>query len=126
MFTQDEIDNLRREGGLSAKIADYASTRNEIKEITDELGYIDNNVVVGEIFHLWVLKQNDFIQKIYDEKTLETQNDIITLLSYYDTILSPNNKDSLVSKVNNNDDIYVNEDYANLLEKSLEISISQR
>lgn len=60
--------------------------------------------------------------KIYDEITLETQNDIITLLSYYDTILSPNNKDSLVSKVNNNDDIYVNEDYANLLETSLEIA----
>ncbi|MCQ2748588.1 MAG: hypothetical protein MJ246_00815 [Clostridia bacterium] len=36
-LTQDEIDNLRREGGLSAKIADYASTRNEIKENEKEM-----------------------------------------------------------------------------------------
>lgn len=31
--------------------------RNEIEAIREECGYIDNNVVKGEIFHLWVLKR---------------------------------------------------------------------
>ena len=39
--------------------------RNEIEEIQKETGYIDNNVVKGEIFHLWVLKKEPFIQKIF-------------------------------------------------------------
>ncbi|MCM1130299.1 MAG: tagaturonate reductase [Roseburia sp.] len=29
--------------------------RNEDKELWSQLGYIDNNMVVGEIFHLWVI-----------------------------------------------------------------------
>ena len=29
--------------------------RNEDKELWEQLGYIDNNMVVGEIFHLWVI-----------------------------------------------------------------------
>lgn len=29
--------------------------RNEDKELWNQLGYIDNNMVVGEIFHLWVI-----------------------------------------------------------------------
>lgn len=59
---------------------------------------------------------------IYDDITCQLQSDIIALLSYYDSILSPNNKDSMVSKVNNNEDIYVNEDYISLLTKSIEIA----
>lgn len=37
--------------------------KNEIEEIRNETGYIDNNVVKGEIFHLWVLKKEPHIQK---------------------------------------------------------------
>ncbi len=39
--------------------------RNEIEEIQEETGYIDNNVVKGEIFHLWVLKKEPHIQKVF-------------------------------------------------------------
>ncbi len=37
--------------------------KNEIEEIQKETGYIDNNVVKGEIFHLWVLKKEPRVQK---------------------------------------------------------------
>lgn len=37
--------------------------KNEIEEIRKETGYIDNNVVKGEIFHLWVLKKEPSVQK---------------------------------------------------------------
>ncbi len=36
----------------------------EIDAIREETGYIDNNVVKGEIFHLWVLKKEPYIQKV--------------------------------------------------------------
>ena len=36
--------------------------KNEIEEIQRETGYIDNNVVKGEIFHLWVLKKETFVE----------------------------------------------------------------
>ena len=35
----------------------------EIEDIRKECGYIDNNVVKGEIFHLWVLKKEAHVQK---------------------------------------------------------------
>ncbi|MGN0814463.1 MAG: tagaturonate reductase [Candidatus Coproplasma sp.] len=38
--------------------------RNEIDAIREEVGYIDNNVVKGEIFHLWVLKKEPFVQSV--------------------------------------------------------------
>lgn len=38
--------------------------RNEIEEIKKETGYIDNNIVKGEIFHLWVLKKEPYVQKV--------------------------------------------------------------
>lgn len=37
----------------------------EIEDIQKETGYIDNNVVKGEIFHLWVLKKEPFVQKVF-------------------------------------------------------------
>lgn len=37
--------------------------KNEIGDIQKETGYIDNNVVKGEIFHLWVLKKEPVVQK---------------------------------------------------------------
>lgn len=39
--------------------------KNEIEEIQKETGYLDNNVVKGEIFHLWVLKKEAFVQKVF-------------------------------------------------------------
>lgn len=39
--------------------------KNEIEDIQKETGYIDNNVVKGEIFHLWVLKKEPRIQKVF-------------------------------------------------------------
>lgn len=39
--------------------------RNEIEDIQKETGYIDNNVVKGEIFHLWVLKKEEYVQKVF-------------------------------------------------------------
>ncbi len=39
--------------------------RNEIDAIREECGYIDNNVVKGEIFHLWVLKKEEYVQKVF-------------------------------------------------------------
>lgn len=38
--------------------------KNEIEQIQKETGYIDNNVVKGEIFHLWVLKKEAHVQKV--------------------------------------------------------------
>ncbi|TCT13834.1 tagaturonate reductase [Natranaerovirga pectinivora] len=33
--------------------------RDEIKELTEELGYEDHSIVKGEIFHLWVIETSD-------------------------------------------------------------------
>ncbi len=38
--------------------------KTEIEDIRKEVGYIDDNIVKGEIFHLWVLKKEPFIQKL--------------------------------------------------------------
>ena len=39
--------------------------RDEITEITEELGYVDSSIVKGEIFHLWVLKKEEHIEKVF-------------------------------------------------------------
>lgn len=39
--------------------------KNEIDAIREECGYIDNNVVKGEIFHLWVLKKEPHVQAVF-------------------------------------------------------------
>ena len=39
--------------------------RDEINEITEELGYIDNSIVKGEIFHLWCLKEEKEVQRVF-------------------------------------------------------------
>jgi len=35
-----------------------------IDELTEKFGYVDNNVVMGEIFHLWVIEDRNGISKI--------------------------------------------------------------
>ena len=42
--------------------------RNQIKEIEAELGYTDNNIVKGEIFHLWVIEGDPSIQEVFDPR----------------------------------------------------------
>lgn len=37
--------------------------RDNAKEICEETGYNDNNIVKGEIFHLWVLEKEPFVQE---------------------------------------------------------------
>ena len=37
--------------------------KDEIEKITSELGYVDNSIVVGEIFHLWCLKKEPWIEE---------------------------------------------------------------
>ncbi len=39
--------------------------RDEIEEIRKELGYEDTSIVKGEIFHLWVLKKEEHIEKVF-------------------------------------------------------------
>lgn len=34
-------------------------------EICDEIGFVDNNIVKGEIFHLWVLKKQLQVQRVF-------------------------------------------------------------
>lgn len=58
---------------------------------------------------------------IYDDITLETQDDIISLLSYYDTIFSPDNKESLIAKVNDNISINNEEDLSEIMQIALSI-----
>lgn len=38
--------------------------RDNARQICEEQGYVDNNIVKAEIFHLWVLKQESFIEQI--------------------------------------------------------------
>ena len=37
--------------------------RDNAKEICEETGFLDNNIVKGEIFHLWVLQKEAFVQE---------------------------------------------------------------
>jgi len=37
-----------------------------IKALTEKLGYVDNNIVMGEVFHLWVIEDRNGIGKILD------------------------------------------------------------
>jgi len=37
-----------------------------IDELTEKLGYIDNNIVMGEVFHLWVIEDRNGIGEILD------------------------------------------------------------
>lgn len=38
--------------------------RDNAQQICEQQGYLDNNIVKAEIFHLWVLKQEEYIEKI--------------------------------------------------------------
>lgn len=37
-----------------------------IEALTEKFGYIDNNIVMGEVFHLWVIEDRNGISKILD------------------------------------------------------------
>ncbi len=42
--------------------------RNQITEIEKELGYSDDNIVKGEIFHLWVIEGDKSLQEVFDPR----------------------------------------------------------
>lgn len=65
-FDNRFIDWLKNANRFTSTLVDRivpGYPKDEIKAIEKETGYIDNNVVKGEIFHLWVLKKEPFIQK---------------------------------------------------------------
>jgi tagaturonate reductase len=54
-FTNTLVDRI---------VPGYPASR--IDELTEKLGYIDNNIVMGEVFHLWVIEDRNGIGKILD------------------------------------------------------------
>lgn len=54
-FTNTLVDRI---------VPGYPAAR--IDELTEELGYIDNNIVMGEVFHLWVIEDRNGIGQILD------------------------------------------------------------
>ncbi|MCL2558876.1 MAG: tagaturonate reductase [Turicibacter sp.] len=54
-FTNTLVDRI---------VPGYPAAR--IDELTKKLGYVDNNIVMGEIFHLWVIEDRNGIGKILD------------------------------------------------------------
>lgn len=61
------IEWLRKANHFTSTLVDRivpGYPRNEIEDIQKETGYIDNNIVKGEIFHLWVLKKEPVVQKL--------------------------------------------------------------
>lgn len=52
-FTNTLVDRI---------VPGYPATR--IEEFTDSLGYIDNNLVLGEVFHLWVIEDRNGISDV--------------------------------------------------------------
>ncbi len=61
------IDWLKKANHFTSTLVDRivpGYPKNEIDAIREETGYIDNNVVKGEIFHLWVLKKEPYVQKV--------------------------------------------------------------
>ena len=39
--------------------------RDQIEQLTEELGYIDNNIVKGEYFHLWVIEGDPCLKDVF-------------------------------------------------------------
>ena len=67
-FEQEFIDWINNACHFTSTLVDRivpGYPRDEIKEITEELGYIDNNIVKGEIFHLWVLQKEETIEQLF-------------------------------------------------------------
>ena len=52
-FTNTLVDRI---------VPGYPATR--IEELTDQLGYIDHNLVLGEVFHLWVIEDRNGISEV--------------------------------------------------------------
>ena len=54
-FTNTLVDRI---------VPGYPAAR--IDELTEKLGFIDNNIVMGEVFHLWVIEDRNGIGQILD------------------------------------------------------------
>ena len=54
-FTNTLVDRI---------VPGYPASR--IEQLQQELGYVDNNIVMGEVFHLWVIENRNGIDQILD------------------------------------------------------------
>jgi len=62
------IDWVDKECTFCCSLVDRIVTgypRDEIEELTKRLGYVDNNLVVSELFHLWVIEGPSFVKDIF-------------------------------------------------------------
>lgn len=48
--------------------------RNDINRFQEELGYIDNSLVKGEIFHLWVIEDHHGLRNIWNTENIDELN----------------------------------------------------
>ncbi len=67
-YDNDFIDWINNSCHFSSTLVDRivpGYPKGDINETYNELGYIDENVVVGEIFHLWVLENDEHIKNIF-------------------------------------------------------------
>ena len=66
-FTDDFCKWLNKENVFINTLVDRivpGYPKNQIEEISKDIGYIDNSLVKGEIFHLWVLERNEELMEI--------------------------------------------------------------
>jgi tagaturonate reductase len=62
------IDWVDKECTFCCSLVDRIVTgypQDEIEELTKRLGYVDNNLVVSELFHLWVIEGPSFVKDIF-------------------------------------------------------------
>lgn len=61
------IDWMNNANGFTSTLVDRivpGYPRENIQQIWEETGYKDNNVVKGEVFHLWVLKEDEKVHRL--------------------------------------------------------------
>ena len=79
---KEVMNKLAQDKGYSAEFIDWLNNanlyyntlvdrivpgypRDQIEQLTEELGYIDNNIVKGEYFHLWVIEGDPCLTKVF-------------------------------------------------------------
>ena len=79
---KEVMNKLAQDKGYSAEFIDWLNNanlyyntivdrivpgypRDQIEQLTQELGYIDNNIVKGEYFHLWVIEGDPCLTKVF-------------------------------------------------------------
>ena len=79
---KEVLNQLAKDKGYEAGFVDWLNNANrfyntlvdrivpgypkdQIQQLTDELGYIDNNIVKGEYFHLWVIEGDPCLREVF-------------------------------------------------------------